>query len=265
MKKNINWGHLLVYEMIFPTHDPETSESAETTGIPTKGKFAHQGAMAYLSAIAYPDIADWTKRDEFIAALRAKFGKLYISHGGNREKIRTEYRKLPNRKINNTIAKARYRIVSRRLPAAMILKEFIFRRLIWLKLQSQELPVKKKANPTITSISKMLARQLRRGRSGNLGARKEDHPDFDWEIHEDNFMGRVWSSSKPVLHLSFALLEAVAADFPTHAGEFQMLKMVHEPKWLDFAVEKAEILRSRLINTSVIDIPAEKTVCLLSK
>jgi hypothetical protein len=176
------------------------------------------GAIVYLAVLAYPD--DVPQRDKFVFAAKALILRDYVDLGGDSAKVRAAFRKIvfetPSRDIydGGRIRLAWRRIVRRRLPAADVASraviasvpnspfEFVF----------DGVPVRGGVTAAIRGIS------ARDGREQN------------------DVMKRIWSESKPVLHLALALrnvLDEMGRAVSAH-------ELLRSPAWVREAVKDSE-------------------------
>jgi hypothetical protein len=131
-------------------------------------------AAIYLGWLAYP--GDKARREEFIRAATAGVAKGLVRSGYPRKRVPHELLPYKNEKILGVVNKGLYRIETRRLRAA------------WMAIGIIE--------NTATEIT---------GVNTAAAAVAERFADKGKNFEESNIIKRVWSESKPVLHLALAL------------------------------------------------------------
>lgn len=227
----------------------------ETTHIPVKGDKAHLGAIAYLAVLAYPERAEWPKRDKFVEAAKAWLCKQYMYRRERKRaatNILPKYRSFKWEKIDGTLKQAFYRIEAWRLPAAMMADWVILEGkrvgpfVIRVRDSDRKYFTPASLNRAAERVGELLAsqRQLQHARRGK---------EFGWE--RTSVMHRVWASTKPVLHLALA--------FPSRKGKkIDPFRLVVDPSWLAQALVQAEA--TRLILPQLIPgFKIEKSIRLL--
>lgn len=177
----------------------------ECTKLPISGDDAYLGAIGYLAILAWPNAIE--SRNKFVDCCNAWWCQRHIEAGGDDSWVPPRYRKhqYPTRRIYDTgpAVKAWRLITSRRLPAARVAEKYLLTR--WTAGDKK----------TGTGISALFGNDV-------------------------NKVTRIWSESKPVLHLAIALRQQ--AELPS-ADIFDLLA---NPGWLRTAVETAEKQRNLL-------------------
>lgn len=223
-------------------------EPYETTKLPATDA-PHLAAVAYLAVLAYPH--ETAKRDEFLEAGRALVLKQAVNDGYPRQDISTRWRRIPNRKIDNRLTAGFRRIVRRRLPVAHVAPAGLI-----AGAHSFKSPVTK----LLENLAEHHARAFPRNR------RSTDLDSLKW--HEDGSEGkraevisRLWSETKPVLHLAVALNGQRPE--PNYKGNLPLVEMIWSPEWIIPALESAEALRQIIARSAVLRISAENQIRLL--
>lgn len=192
---------------------------------------AYLGAAAYLSVIAYPN--EIRRRDKFLQAYKALMVKLAIRKGGDRSTFRRDLRAYENRKINNQIDMVRKRIATRRLPAWKIA--------VYLKL---------------SHVGPDFMYQRRYSVNQHLSDLYDNDPD-----KISNAYKRIWTESKPVLHLLFGLRDAYPGLDTNH---FHCIdKLLLDTSWLLPSLRTAELARRIILCYPHFNICEEQTIQLL--
>ena len=229
---------------------PNSNNSSRTIYIPVDGDSDCFGAAYYHALLAYPKDTEQRKLKELVKALTGYLAKEYISTGGKRVDIPPRYRKLRRRDIYQTIDQGLYRIQAWRLTAATVAYKIIghnpevWRHLslppeshqVWRDLPAgarHRLRTPMSVNEAAAEISALIGaeqKEMQHLRKENIGVGPEI----------SNVLSRIWSSTKPVLHLAIA--------YPTTPGEItDPLHLIKNPSsWLPQAVRHAEVLRSVL-------------------
>ncbi|MDH4378373.1 MAG: hypothetical protein QE263_00495 [Vampirovibrionales bacterium] len=170
------------------------------------------GVAAYLALIAYPKESDIPKRDEFIDAVKAwwvKQARKKISY----KRFPQRLRQYPNQKIDNQFSKLTRRFYTRRLPAWNIAL------ILLLQANQEKVTLNKSIEKRYTKYSDKNQKIL-----GNA----------------ENSYQRVWSDSKPILHLIYGLINSLDC-FENQEVDLQML--LSNPEWLEKALLNAENIR----------------------
>ncbi len=211
----------------------------EVTRVPTRGKAAHLGAIAYLAVLAYPNQKEWPKRDAFVECAKAWVSKEYMDRGGDRAKVLLKYRRYKREKIykHGPLNRAFYRIENWRQPAALMAR--------WVMLQGVEFGGGRIPSKTVPdgipfkSMRILTAASTITQGAGKLGDLKAIGLPRDRE----NAIHRIWASTKPVLHLALA--------FPFHNPRYRSskkkhmidtLRLIEDPRWLLPSLRFAECL-----------------------
>ncbi len=241
---------------------PISTPEQETTAIPTSGLAAPLGAMAYLAVLAYSARVEWRKRDEFMNAFRALLSKAAVKRGYPREKVREDFCRMPNQKINNVLKAAERRIVRWRFPAVRVMNERIkyqspdIARLMGIAILmdvrrkvaarfGREAAEKVKLTRIVRPsplLSHTIGRiKLARGSSSEWASIIADWPAYHDTVKD--FKKREWRTTRPVLDLAMALhgvcLEREA---------FDLVDLVIRPDWLPKALRQADWLGRYLVD-----------------
>lgn len=200
------------------------ADALEVTYLPTTGHAASVGAMAFLAVLAYPN--ERRKRDMLIHAMKAGLLKSAVPQGKGRSALRDDLRTFPNRRIENVVGMAVKRIAGRRIPAARMLH--------WLILNGRQ---------DFMRVSGEYPRTI------NAAARVLDA----WQPGEEstgNIKHRVWSESKPVIHLAHAYWTTVhwnaKPSYLQPGGSVDVWRLIQRPDWLPDVLERAERTRRAL-------------------
>jgi len=169
--------------------------------------------MAFLCVLAYP--GEYEKRDRFMWAAKARWGKDLVPRGKRAQVIRPEYR-ADNKNIENSLRRASERIVTRRLPAARLLHWKVLSNHGRLAVDGALI---KGPHSIITAMAGTLGH--------NLGKYNE----------AVNVRRLAWKETLPALHLALQLEQAL------DGANLDIMELIHNPKWLRLAVETAEAWR----------------------
>ena len=193
----------------------------ESTAIPTKGKAAHLGAIAYLAVLAYPNRSEWRMRDQFVEACKALMLQIAVKRGYPRWEIYPRYRKMRPEQMHSRISRAFRRIYSRRLFAVYVAS--------WPILSRTKVgPFSIKAPATI-----------RAGLKVGLVDYVRDYEDLD----SDAFWNRYrlqWAESLPVLHLTWVIAGLLQKE------QSNPMQLIYRPHWVRRALKASELLRVKL-------------------
>ena len=97
---------------------------------------------------------------------------------------------------------------------------------------------------TITSVVRDHAKSIVRLREARSNARTVDDLDVSISHEISNIFSRVWTPSKPVLHLAIALSVDVEEKYPGEARWGKQLSMLANPSWLANCIHRAEVFRT---------------------
>ncbi len=230
----------------------------ETTGIPCDGTLAWVGAAAYLATLAYPE--DTAKRDHFIRHVAATRARQWVAAGGTWDDVPESLRIRKDKLYaKGPFGPCLARIVGARIAAAYMGRELIGRvdfestrrdpGAAWLGQRSARPALTLKIVPTID------------GKPATVNTLAEHAVTRGFHASRTNVITRIWSPSKPVLHLAIALLDRIAeldnvVDLPALIGD---------PVWVRAAVGNAELLRIHITRSPYIGITDEQTIRLLPK
>jgi hypothetical protein len=132
-------------------------------------------AATYLSWLAYPATTEKQERAEFVRAATAGLAKAFVRSGYPRQKVPPELRGLKKKKIDGTANKGLWRVATRRRYAA------------WMAIGVLDgLAGIRGVN---TAAAELADRFAENGRI----------------LEQSNIIKRVWSETKPVLHVALAL------------------------------------------------------------
>lgn len=179
-------------------------------------------AARYLALLVYPDIDDNHYRDELVQSFGAatEFGFVSL-----RQNLKTAERpRLRRRDVDARLAKAERVINQKRLPAAhAALKICLTKLTAGTALQIT-------AETRRTEIAKFLAEET--------GIKKA----YD----------QVWTPTLPVMHLAIILHSSL------QATRCALLDLVHDPAWVEKAVQTAEGMRIVLLDTEIVCKPKNR-------
>ena len=207
---------------------------SEIISIPVDPPLQHLGAAAYLAVLAYPKSTQFSRRDELIEAFKAWMVKRAIQAGQKRSIFRADLRATRWRDIDGEFSKASRLITSRRGVARNIVLPRLIRGGLW------DVPIGEKS----ATINRALTRT------------------FDNANGVKNAYRRVWSESKPVLHLAFGLENALS-DHLSSNKTVALPDLLINPGWLSAAIENAEGIRHALVLTPQIRIHERDTIQLV--
>ena len=97
---------------------------------------------------------------------------------------------------------------------------------------------------TITSVIRDHAKSIVRLRERASKARSADDLDVSIGHEISNIFGRLWTPSKPVLHLAIALRVDVEETYPGETQWGKQLSMLANPSWLADCIRRAEVFRT---------------------
>lgn len=206
---------------------------SEVISIRVDPPLQHLGAAAYLAVLAYPKPTQFSRRDELIEVFKAWMVKRAIQVGHQRNQYRADLRATRWRDIDGEFSKASRLITSRRGVARSIALPRLIRGGLW--------------DVRIDGKSATINRALTRT--------------FD-DNSVKNAYRRVWSESKPVLHLAFGLENALS-DYLPDGKTVALPDLLINPVWLRAAIENAEGLRRILVLTPQIRIHERDTIQLV--
>ncbi|HEX6957763.1 MAG TPA: hypothetical protein VF194_07235 [Ferrovibrio sp.] len=229
----------------------------ETTTLPADPAYRWLSAAAYLAVCAYPDELD--KRDIFIAAVKAAALQALNTKPSERadwqpwaqERVRMRREQVEGR-LNNA-----YRRLSTRLWAAKMGAP---------QLMPNNSGIMMKPGRRAGQIQIVIGRGDNRPRAGVRAwstwvAMTRNHA-RQMQVGgqtQDKAISRVWSASKPVLHLSIPLLgEANSA-----AYGLNIMALVRHPGWLENALRSAEAFRGMAVARGLVR--EEQTIRLALK
>ncbi len=218
----------------------------EVTAIPTQGKDAHLGAIAYLAVLAYPDRKEWSKRDGFMKASKALLLKAAIKKGYPRKKIPREYSGFKKDAIKGTLRQGFRRINDRRMYAAEMARGMLFHNLRVGPFQIEtDMPSLNRATIAVAKASGRTSAD-RKGWAGKFNPDRYPRLDLEKcsmlakEPPPRTVRRRVWKETLPVLHFAMALLQRWKQLL---ADDMSETSLFWDPAWLPQAVFIAEPLR----------------------
>ena len=97
---------------------------------------------------------------------------------------------------------------------------------------------------TITSVVRDHAKSIVRLRERASKARSADDLDVSIGHEISNIFSRIWTPSKPVLHLAIALRADVEEIYPGEAQWGKQLSMLANPSWVVDCIRRAEVFRT---------------------
>lgn len=213
----------------------------ETTYVEDSGDLAVLGAAMFLAIISYPDSIP--KRDDFVNACRAWVIK-GVTGGQLKTRLVNNHDILKfsdTRKIYRQFDKAGKIIVDKRLPAITLFK---------LQL----------ANITPNTIV-----TLSNGKKFSINKWVEIHyatsPEKGEKYNEKNFYRRVWSPSKPIIHLIAGFENSITEEHKPLSIE----KLLVNPSWVPNAISISENLRKVIPLLEGINICESKQIQVLPK
>ncbi len=207
---------------------------SEVISIPVDPPLQHLGAAAYLAVLAYPKPTQLPRRDQLIDAFKAWMVKRAIQAGHKRSIFRADLRATRWRDIDGEFSKASRLITSRRGVARNIALPSLIRGGLW------DVRIGEKS----ATINRALTRT------------------FDSATGAKNAYRRVWSESKPVLHLAFGLENALGDYLPKSKNE-GLPELLSNPVWLQAAIKNAEGVRHALVLMPQIRIHDRDTIQLI--
>lgn len=232
----------------------------ETTAIPTLGKDAHLGAIAFLAVLAYPGRTDWEweQRDAFVQAAKVLLLKAAIKKGYPRKGILPQYRSFKPEKMDGLLHKGFRRILHRRVPAGMAAGWLTLHGVAFgpLRIPSKEIlggiPVGSMTIRAPNNVSRAMRAILRM-------LEKRDGTSLEPESALANLHHRVWAETLPVLHLA----SVVAYKVNELAAEGKEKQLLFEPFWVPSAVFHAEALRVGILPAKIPSFEANRAVQLV--
>ena len=224
----------------------------EISYLTVKGHAAHIGCAGLFAVLAYPDELD--KRDEFVKAAKAWLVK---SHFPPKSKIRNIVRKdirtYANRKITNVFNRAIHRIQSRRLPAV---------------LMAQQIIINDMANFKISIDNKIFDLQILMGDGAKTVNKSAEWIACNPKILNsipNNIKHRIWSETKPVLHIVHSLHVGLFHDITKNSqnSKVSIFDCIEDASWLEDTLKNAEKFRQVITKLSIIRISDEDTISLM--
>ena len=97
---------------------------------------------------------------------------------------------------------------------------------------------------TITSVIRDHAKSIVRLRERRTNPRPADDLDVSISHEISNIFSRIWTPSKPVLHLAIALRADMGKIYPGEAQWGKQLSMLANPSWLGECIRRAEVFRT---------------------
>jgi hypothetical protein len=213
----------------------------ETTLVATEGNEAILGAMAYFAVLAYP--RDHRKRNDFVDGAKAICAGLSLSAA----EIKPWYRRsLKNGEADRTLRRGINEVMFKRLAAAQM---------AWwlfnddLQLGNVRLRVRDPlGNPnrassrlSVKSAADVLADLVRSKTKETAYRVHHDSKVERWT--PENVLTRIWTPSKPVLHLAMAF---PAFGLPPGERSLDPIAMMLNPVWLRGTLIKAQGMRALL-------------------
>ena len=204
---------------------------AEVVQVPL-GPLAKLGAAAFLAVLAYPAPCDYPKRTRFVEATKKCLLHRAVAAGYSRKRVLPKYRGYRRERIDRTFNPALVRIEGRRLPAAGIARHILLE--TWIKTSARPLPILRTIR--VSTVNDLISRIC------PVGSIYDNRP---------HLFERVWSESKPVLHLAMAFLghepRLYQEERPSPSGLRRIwidpVKLICRPDWLDPVLKSAEVLR----------------------
>jgi hypothetical protein len=244
----------------------------ETTYIPVEGPMAFLGAACYLAVLAYP--ADIRNRNLLVKVIKA----IHVNNNWERLSEESKRKKniylLPSSLIDKTMTrflkklkdriKAAW-IVQSRLVHGMVIGPYEkigpYLRNAYLKIEVFASYETKMAAPCREDPSRVICQKVKKPASVNALAKQilsESKKHYGYGS-EKNIITRIWTPSKPVLHL--ALVFKYLTDKPEFLWGENEYRFLYNPAWVKKAVIGAEAFRKALIDKKIVT--EQETIQLL--
>ncbi len=221
------------------------------------------GVASLFALLADPEDDAAEKRWQTLDALGSWFGKTWARRFG-RGKVAPEFLRMANQQMYNRIDRSWSRDrcgragnesdapMARRsaFPCELVVadrrlgEEADIERLHLLLGPGAEAAVGPPPAATITAAVKDHARSIVRLREKRSSARSTDDLDVSIDHEVSNVFSRIWSPSKPVLHLAIALSIDIAKTYPGEPQRRKQLGMLANPSWLAGCIDRAELFRT---------------------
>jgi hypothetical protein len=233
------------------------SESLERRYVCVSGTHAPDGVRSFVAVLAYPSRRDWTKRKQFVMALRALDYRRFVREGGARRDVPAAIQRIKSQQIVGQLNRG-FRKIGQRLSAGSVAYSMIFSgKRIRYDSPALDGPVgmEVRAPKTVTDALNELLKSK---------AQNTAKPYFDSGAALSNAMHRIWAESLPVLHLAimlFQVVESYNSKSSLPLGEI-LPCLILRHGWFGSGLISAESLRTRL-HQAVPTFKLRKAVRLL--
>ena len=225
------------------------------------------GAASLFALLADPENNADARRLRTLGALGSWFGRAWARRFC-RERVAPWFFEMPKQQMYNQIDRSWRRITDRLIAAELATRvlgrmahraAYPCRAVIVDRLPGEDFDIERlhlcvgpageaaagSLSPaTITSVIRDHAKSIVRLRERPRKSRSAD--DLDVLIgHEiSNIFSRIWTPSKPVLHLAIALRADVEEIYPGEAQWGKQLSMLATPSWVADCIRRAEVFRT---------------------
>jgi hypothetical protein len=117
--------------------------------------------------------------------------------------------------------------------------------------------------PSVTSVIRDHAESIIHARGRRSHSKPLDDPNFVIEDEISNIFSRIWTPSKPVLHLAIAFRSETLRSFPGDGKRRKLLSMLANPDWIQGCLKNAEIHRTLVIPASPLAFPSKEMIQVL--
>ena len=197
----------------------------DTIFLPADEANSVMGAATYLGVLSYPESKQ--KRQDFI---RAVLAYAEINRCLHEDNIWHPQTVIPGllimnpKKVEHTIDRAIYRLKTHRIVAAEMAAFIMMNDTEFLQVRIDG------KRPTVNRMAARAAEML------------SATPQLEWS--PEHVKKRVWSATKPVIHLAIAFRGIILERFFERSVDFDNL--IEQPNWVERAIKTAEMLRQIL-------------------
>jgi hypothetical protein len=217
--------------------------------------------------LAHPESNADATRLRTLDALGSWVGRTWARRF-SRERVDPWFFQMPNQQMYNQIDRSWRRITDRLLAAELAMRvlgrmaqraAYPCRAVLVDRLPGEESDIERLhlclgldrenaagllSPATITSVTRDHAKSIARLRERRSKARSADDLDVSIGHEISNIFSRIWTPSKPVLHLAIALCADVEETYPGEAQWGKQLSMLANPSWLANCLHRAEVFRT---------------------
>jgi hypothetical protein len=233
------------------------SEWLELRYISVNGIHAQDGVRSFLAVLAYPSRQEWTKRKQFVMALRALEYRRLATQDGARRDVPRAIRRIKNQQIVGQLNRG-FRKIGVRLSAGSVAYGMVF--------SGKRIRYDAPASDGSVGVEVHAPKSVTEALNELLKSKAENtaKPYFESGAALSNAMHRIWALSLPVLHLAVVLFQNVEFCKGKSSAPLPdiLLYLIVRHTWFGSALRFAETLRTRLYE-EVPTFKSEKAICLL--